>query len=155
MKAALSKRPECFPMKWLALASISFSLALPAVVLSVRASAQTQTIERHVKGKPDTNINAGVFTAIRQDCTAGPLPVVRLLTPPAHGKVTVRQGRLRATNVQQCLGIEVPAFVAIYRSVKDFFGQDSFTVEVTSEGGKRQVQRITVTVSGTVGGQGI
>ena len=67
----------------------------------------------------------------------------------------MRQGRLRATNVQQCLGIEVPAFVAIYRSVKDFIGQDSFTVEVTGEGGKRQVQRITVTVSGTVGGQGI
>ena len=154
MSAALSKRSKCFPMKLSALASICFSLALPAVVLSVGTSAQTQTVERQVKG-PDTNINAGIFTAIRQDCTAGPLPVVRLLTPPAHGKVTMRQGRLRATNVQQCLGIEVPAFVAIYRSVKDFIGQDSFTVEVTSEGGKTQVQRITVTVSGTAGGQGI
>ena len=110
---------------------------------------------RQVKGKPDTNINAGIFTTVRQDCTAGPLPVVRLVTPPAHGKVTMKQGKLRATNIKQCLGMEVPAFVAIYRSAKDFIGQDNFTIEVTGAGGKTQVQRITVTIMGAGAGQGI
>jgi hypothetical protein len=128
-------------MKWPLSASICFLLALPAITLG-----QTQTIERQVKGKPDTNINAGIFASIRNDCTSGPLPAVRLLAPPAHGKVTVKQGRLRATNLKQCLGLDLPAFVAIYRSARDFIGQDIFTLEVIGAEGKSQIQRITVTV---------
>ena len=112
-------------------------------------------IERQVKGKPDTNITAGIFTTIRNDCTSGPLPAVRLLTAPAHGKVTVKQGRLRATNIKQCLGLELPAFIAIYRSAQDFIGQDTFTLEVIGAGGKSQIQRVTVTVMQPGAGQGI
>jgi hypothetical protein len=77
-------------MKWATLASICLLL-----VLSGFAVGQTQTVERQVSGKPDTNINAGIFTTVRHDCTAGPLPGVRLVTPPAHRKVSVKQGRLR------------------------------------------------------------
>ncbi len=142
--------PRPLTMKWLNLASICFLLALPAF-----ARAQTSTLERQVKGKPDTNINAGIFVTVRRDCTAGPLPVVRLVTPPAHGKVTVKQGRLRATNIKQCLGMELPAFVAIYRSVHDFIGQDVFTLEVIGTGGKSQIQRVTVTVVKPAAGQAI
>ena len=138
-------------MKWpTTLASICISLALPAF-----AFGQTPTIDRQVKGKPDTNINAGIFTSIKRDCTAGPLPVVRLVTPPAHGKVTVKQGRLRATNLKQCLGTDLPAFIAIYRSAQDFIGQDLFTLEVIGAEGKSQIQRITVTVMKPAVGQGI
>jgi hypothetical protein len=125
------------------------------IALLTFAWAQMQTIERQIKGKPDANINAGVFTTIRNDCTAGPLPVVRLMTPPAQGKVTVRQGRLRATNLKQCLGTDVPAFIAIYRSAQDFIGQDMFTLEVIGAEGKSQIQRITVTVMKPAVGQGI
>jgi hypothetical protein len=138
-------------MKWpTTLASICFWLTLPAF-----AFGQTPTIDRQVKGKPDTNINAGIFTSIKRDCTAGPLPVVRLVTPPAHGKVTVKQGRLRATNLKQCLGMDLPAFIAIYRSAQDFIGQDLFTLEVIGAEGKSQIQRITVTVMKPAVGQGI
>jgi len=135
-------------MKWLTLTSICLLLALPA-------TAQSQTIKRQVRGKPDSNINAGIFTSIRRDCTAGPLPAVRLITPPAHGKVTVKQGRLRATNIKQCLGMELPAFIAIYRSAQDFTGQDIFTLEVIGAEGKSQIQRITVTVTKAGAGQAI
>jgi len=142
-------------MKWPTLASICFLLVLPTFALGQAQLGQAQTIERQVKGKPDTNINAGIFTTLRRDCTAGPLPVVRLVTPPAHGTVTVKQGKLRATNLKQCLGTELPAFIAIYRSAQDFVGQDLFTLEVTGAGGKSQIQRITVTVAKPAAGQGI
>ena len=134
-------------------------VSLLLVVLSTLAIAQTPTtsptVERQIKGKPDTNINAGIFTTIRNDCTAGPLPAVRLATPPAHGKVIIRQGKLRATNMKSCLGLEVPAFVAIYRSARDFVGQDKFTLEVVGSNGKSQIQQITVTVIKEEHGQGI
>ena len=140
---------ESGPMKWLLLALSCILLGLPA------AAFGQQTIERQYKTKPDTNINVGIFTSIHKDCTAAPLPVVRLISPPAHGKITVKQGRLRATNLKECLGAELPAFVAIYRSVGDFIGQDVFTLEVIGAGGKAQFQRITVTVMKPGAGQGI
>lgn len=137
-------------MKWLVLASGAVFFAVAGL-----AFGQTSTIERQVKGKPDTNINAGIFVTVRHDCTAGPLPVIRLLTPPAHGKVTVKQGRLRATNLKECLGMDLPAFVAIYRSAHNFTGQDQFSLEVIGAGGKMQIQRITVTLSQSDAGRGI
>lgn len=123
--------------------------------LSAVAFGQANTIERQYKTKPDTNINVGVFISIHKDCTAAPLPVVRLIIPPAHGNITVKQGRLRATNLRQCLGADLPAFVAIYRSTADYIGQDVFTLEVIGSGGKAQFQRITVTVMKPGAGQGI
>ena len=141
-------------MKRLVLVLLYFTLAPPAIPPTF-AQGQVLTVDRQVRGKSDTNINAGIFTTVRQDCTAGPLPVVRLVTPPTHGKVTMKQGRLRATNLKQCLGLEVPAFIAIYRSAKDFSGQDTFTLEVTGSGGQVQMQRVTVMVLGGTGGQGI
>jgi hypothetical protein len=141
-------------MKITVLPSICFVLALPPFSFA-QAPTQAPAIERQVKGKTGTNINAGVFTTIRNDCTAGPLPAVRLVTPPVHGKVTVKQGKLRATNVKNCLGLEVPAFVAIYRSARDFIGQDRFTLEVIGSNGRAQIQQITVTVMQGEHGQGI
>ena len=136
-------------MKWPLPAALCLLLALPTAVFG------QQAVQREYKGKPDTDINAGIFAPVRKDCTAGPLPVVRLVTPPAHGKVTVKQGKLRATNVKNCLGMELPAFVAIYRASRDFIGQDRFTLEVTASNGKKQIQQVTVTVMQAGHGQGI
>jgi hypothetical protein len=144
------KRVREFTMKWPTRAVVGLLLALPAL-----AFAQQGAVQREIKGKPDTDINAGIFATIRKDCTAGPLPAVRLVTPPAHGKVTVKQGKLRATNVKNCLGMELPAFVAIYRSARDFVGQDRFTLEVVGSDGKTQVQQVTVTVMQAGHSQGI
>jgi hypothetical protein len=44
------------------------------------------------------------------------------------------------------LALEVPAFVAFYRSRADFVGVDVLTLEVRSPDGTTQVQRISVTV---------
>ena len=144
------KWPTHWLTQWAVLGALGLLLALP-----VLTAAQEATVQREVKGKPDTNINAGIFATIRKDCTAGPLPAVRLVTPPAHGKVTVKQGKLRATNVKNCLGMELPAFVAIYRSARDFIGQDRFTLEVVGSNGKTQMQQVTVTVMQAGHGQGI
>jgi hypothetical protein len=78
-----------------------------------------------------------------------------VLVPPRHGAITVKSGRLRATNFHRCLATDLPAFVAIYRSAQGFVGQDIFTLEVIGAEGKREAQRITVTLVKPVEGQGI
>ena len=131
---------------------------MSAVVLDARAQPQPEgeVTERHVTASPGHDKRVGVYINIRPDCTGGPLPAIRLLNAPAHGSVIVKRGRLKATNVKECLAIEVPALLASYRAVGSFTGNDEFELEITLQGGRKQVQRFHVNVSTNAGsGQGI
>src|SRR5262245_5262481 len=128
-------------MKWPTLAALCALLALPTLTFAQQGAVQ----QREVKGKPELTLTLE-FCDHPQGLHRGALPAVRLVTPPSHGKVIVKQGKLRATNVKNCLGMELPAFVAIYRSARDFIGQDRFTLEVIASNGKAQLQPVTVTV---------
>jgi hypothetical protein len=113
---------------------------------------QDATVDRAANGQPGKDIQVGVFLNVRADCTSGPLPGIKLTTRPQHGAVTVTKGKVTATNYKQCLALEVPAFVAYYRSKPDFSGVDVMTLEVKYPEGRTEIQRISVTVgSGTPG----
>jgi hypothetical protein len=84
------------------------------------------------------------------------LPAIRLAAPPAHGSVTVKRGTLKATNIKQCLAIEVPAFVAFYRASADYSGADDFELEISLPDGHKRRERIHVTVTkSSSAGEGI
>ena len=122
-------------------------IAVVVVVAStITASAQVQSVSRVASGQPNTDIRVGVYVNVRPDCTSGPLPSIQLTSPPENGKVTVKKARVTATNYKQCLALEVPAFVALYRSNADFVGVDVLTLEVKFPDGKTQVEQISVTV---------
>jgi hypothetical protein len=118
--------------------------------LTTAAVSQEQLVEREIKGKAGQDIRIAVFTNILPDCTAGPLPTIRLVRPPEHGKLVVKKARLSATNIKQCLALDVSALVAFYRSAGDFSGSDSAILEIKSAQGTGQLQRYTITVSPTV-----
>jgi hypothetical protein len=132
------------PARWLA-----------AVTLLCSASAvysQDNSIDREIKATPGREVRVGVYSSIRPDCTAGPLPAIRLAVAPEHGTVTVRRAMLKATNVKQCLAVEVPAFVAFYRAGQDFKNDDRFELEVSFAAGGKQIQRFHVNISNTPNG---
>jgi hypothetical protein len=120
------------------------------------ALAQGNIVEREVKAAPGRDVRVGVYTDIRPDCTSGPLPAIRLVTPPSHGALSVKRGTLKATNFKQCLATEVPAFVALYRAAADFNGTDAFVLEISWVGGRKELQHFRVLVTNNPGaGQGI
>jgi hypothetical protein len=123
---------------------------LCASTLAVRA--QSDLLQRDVKAAPGHDVRVGIYTNIRTDCTSGPLPAIKLVTPPSHGTVTVKRGTLKATNFKQCLATEVPAFVAFYRGAAEFTGTDEFDLEVSFPGGHKQLQHIKVRVSNNPNG---
>ncbi|MFZ3337008.1 MAG: hypothetical protein WA199_13810 [Xanthobacteraceae bacterium] len=132
-----------------------FGAALFFFALAQLAWAQSNSLERPIKAMPGQNVRVGVYTSIRPDCTSGPLPAIRLTIAPAHGVVSVKRAMLKATNVKQCLAIDVPAFVAFYRAAQDFSGADQFELEVTFSGGRKEIQNFRVSTAGANGGQGI
>jgi hypothetical protein len=117
---------------------------------------QTTSLDREIKATPGREVRVGVYTSMRPDCTAGPLPAIRLSVAPEHGTVMVRRATLKATNVKQCLAAELPALVAFYRAKADSGNEDRFELEVSSAAGRKQTQRFHVTISpGASDGQGI
>jgi hypothetical protein len=113
------------------------------------AVAQTQSVERSVKTAPNKDTQIGVYLNVLPDCTSGPLPTIRLVTPPVSGKVVVKSAKVKATNYKACLALEVPAYVAFYKAPAEFLGNDVLTIEVKYAGGRTEIQKITVNVAGT------
>ena len=70
------------------------------------------------------------------------------MTPPASGKVVVKTAKVKATNYKACLAFDVPAYVAFYKSPPEFLGNDVLTIEVKFDGGRTEIQKITVNVAG-------
>ena len=114
-----------------------------------QASGQTQSVERSVKTSPNKDTQIGVYLNVLPDCTSGPLPTIRLASPPTSGKVIVKTAKVKATNYKSCLALEVPAYVAFYKSPAEFLGNDVLTIEVKYPNGRTEVQTITVNVVGT------
>jgi hypothetical protein len=123
------------------------AIVLATATTSAIAEGQSQVVERSVKSVPNKDTRIGVYINVRPDCTSGPLPTIRLVSPPASGKVVLKSGRVKATNYKACLALEVPAYVAFYKSPPDFVGNDFLTIEVKFVGGRTEIQKITVIVT--------
>jgi len=111
-------------------------------------SAQTQLVERSVRALPNKDTRIGVYLNVQSDCTSGTLPTIRLASPPVSGKVVVKTARVKATNYKACLALEVPAYVAFYKSPPEFVGDDVLTIEVKYSNGRTELQTIKVNVVG-------
>ena len=126
----------------------AIALVLAGTTTSASAEEQSRVVERSVKSVPNKDTQIGVYINVQPDCTSGPLPTIRLVSPPASGKVVVKSGKVKATNYKACLALEVPAYVAFYKSPADFLGNDFLTIEVKFAGGRTEIQKITVNVVG-------
>jgi hypothetical protein len=116
------------------------------------AQTDVRMVERSVKTSPNKDTQIGLYLNVLPDCTSGPLPTIRLASAPASGRVVLKTAKMKATNYKSCLALEVPAYVAYYKSPPEFLGDDVLTIEVKYAGGRTEIQKITVNVVG-VGAQ--
>ena len=121
-------------------------LALTIAGAVISSAAVGQTVTRSAKGEPGKDIRVGVFINVKQDCSSGPLPTIRLVEKPTNGTVTVKSAKVNAKIYKQCLALETPAYVAFYKSEPTFNGVDSFLIEVKYPEGRTEMQKLNVTV---------
>ncbi len=115
-------------------------------------AATPTVVERSAKGPTARNFQVGVYLNVQPDCTSGTLPALRMVAPPANGTISIKRGKVSATNYKQCLALEVPGFIAFYQSKADFVGSDEVHIEVKYPAGRTEVQRIRIDVGGSGGG---
>lgn len=130
--------------------------AVLAAIPSTSFAQQPPMVERAAKGAAAKDIQVGVYVNVLADCTSGALPALRLVTAPSNGTINIKQAKIRATNYKQCLALEVPGFIAFYKSKPDFNGTDTVVIEVKYPAGRTETQKITVTIGqGGPGGRNI
>ena len=114
----------------------AFALACTLVVPVTGALAQTNSAYRSTDafaGKPH---RLGVYGNVQKDCTSGPLPTVRVVTPPQHGELNVRGGKLKAGRISRCPKLEPTAQGVFYKPNPTYKGSDEVSYEVKSASGK-------------------
>jgi hypothetical protein len=142
-RLASMRHPPCAPGFLRRLLQLA---ALAAAVAGAATTAAGQEVTRSARGEPGRDIRVGVYLNVKQDCTSGPLPTIRLVDKPANGTVTVKSAKINAKNYKQCLALEAPAYVAFYKSEPTFNGVDSFTIEIRYQEGRTETQKLNVTV---------
>jgi len=68
-----------------------------------------------------------------KNCTAAPLPTIRVIEAPKYGTLTVRGAVLKTDKIAGCPGLKTPAQVVFYMAHAGYAGSDHVKYEVTSE----------------------
>ncbi len=121
-------------------------LACVLVLFGTAALAQTNSAHRSTEAVAGKSHRLGVYGTVQKDCTSGPLPTVRVLTPPKHGELNVRSGKLKAGRITRCPRLEAAAQGIFYKANATFKGTDEVSYEVKSASGKVETHTVRITV---------
>src|SRR5215213_1756101 len=122
------------------------ALACALILAATAALSQSNNAYRItdvVAGKPH---RLGVYGNVQKDCTSGPLPTVRVVTPPKHGALNVRSGKLKAGRITRCPKLEATAQGVFYKANPTYKGADEVSYEVKSASGKLESHTVRIAV---------
>ena len=121
-------------------------LACVLVLLGTAAFAQTNSAHRSAEAVAGKSLRLGTYGNVQKDCTSGPLPTVRVLTPPKHGELNVRSGNLKAGRITRCPNLRATAQGVFYQASPKDSGTDEVSFEVKSASGKVETHTVRITV---------
>ncbi|SCY81941.1 hypothetical protein SAMN02927923_02436 [Microvirga guangxiensis] len=131
------------PVKSLVVASIG---AVMLAVCNGAAWAQSNSAFRSAEVVAGKQERLGVYGNVQKDCTSGPLPTIRVLTPPRNGELNVRNGKLKAGRITRCPKLEATAQGIFYKAKPAYKGTDEIAYEVRSASGKVESHTVKITV---------
>jgi hypothetical protein len=118
------------------------TLAMPGGAALAQTNSAYRSAEA-IAGKPH---RLGVYGNVQKDCTSGPLPTIRVVTPPKHGELNVRSGTLKTGRITRCPILAAKAQGVLYKANPTFKGTDEVAYEVRSASGKVESHTVRITV---------
>ena len=123
------------------------TVAVAAAAFVLSPAVAQEVIYRSSQVASGQTVRLGVFGNMKPDCTAGPAPEVKVVSPPKTGVVRISPGKLKTNLKGKCPQVEVPVHGVFYQAKARFVGQDEITFEVSSASGKKVSQNIKITVT--------
>lgn len=106
------------------LSSLVLIVALPAWGCTA-ALAQVATRTETVTVRAGVAQKIAFYPAARRDCTRTPLPEIRLIDEPKHGKLIVRRASIKAAADSACPGQTIPGQLVLFIGKPGYQGRDS------------------------------
>jgi hypothetical protein len=128
-------------MNRIAISAIALVVVLLGFVAPAISQSTTYTTVDAQSGKP---VRLGAYTGLKQDCSQGPLPEIKVTQNPKHGVFVVRTGKGRSGRCPASTEAEVQ-FV-FYQSRPNFVGDDSVSYEVRTAAGEVRAFSIALSV---------
>jgi hypothetical protein len=122
------------------------ALACALILSGTAVLAQTNTAYRGTDVVVGKQHRLGVYGNVQKDCTSGPLPTVRVVTPPKHGELNVRSGKLKVGRISRCPKLEATAQGVFYKPNSTYKGTDEVSYEVKSASGKVENHTVKINV---------
>src|SRR5580700_8733470 len=117
-------------MKHTIIVGLAVALLAPATL-----AAQSTSYSR-AETTSGAQVQLNYHATAKKDCTAMPLPSMRVLEVPRHGTLTVRKGEAMIAHIADCQPFKTPAEVVFYQSRAAYVGQDHLIYEVTNANGE-------------------
>jgi hypothetical protein len=113
---------------------------LGALLVAVATSSAAQEqMSRFTYAKADSWTRLSLVALVTDECTVGPMPDIRLITPPSHGTFVVRKATLKPSGLRRCPNLQAPVHVIAYRPRSGFSGIDRVVFSVTRQDGRQQI----------------
>lgn len=111
------------------------------------AGSQTNSLHRSADAVAGKALRVGIYGNVKKDCSAGPLPEVKVVTPPKFGSLAVKTGKVKTNRVVNCPNIETPVQGVFYQARAGYVGVDEIGYEVRSAEGKVQIHSVRINVA--------
>ena len=107
-------------MRMIPLFAVAFT-----ILAAGEANAQTATRLESVKVRAGVAQKIAFYPAAKRDCTRTPLPEIRLIDEPRHGRVIVQRVSIKATADSACPGQTIPGQLIMFIANPGYQGRDS------------------------------
>lgn len=124
-------------------------LMLAGLVAGAAPAAAQGSASRTETAAPGDSVRILVASNLKDDCSAGAMPELRINTSPKNGVLIIKVGKLKTPASHKCPNKEAAVLAAFYQSKDGFSGSDDVAIEVKKADGKTTTQSVTVNVSGT------
>jgi hypothetical protein len=111
-------------------------VGLAVALLAPNTLAAQSTSYSRAETTSGTQVQLNYHATARKNCTAMPLPTIRVLQVPKAGTLTVRRGEATIASIADCQPFKTPAEVVFYQSRPAYVGPDHLIYEVTSANGE-------------------
>ena len=93
-----------------------------------------------------SQVQVGYHGTVNKNCTAAPIPTIRVLEPPSFGTLSVKTGTITTDRVSGCERLQVPALILFYTAKQGYAGNDKVVYGVADAKGQVNTYDVTIRV---------
>lgn len=126
-------------------AALATAVAASWLCLAGPALAQT-TVTKSETVPAGKQARLVIVPNLKKDCSLGPMPEIKVVTPPTSGSLITKAGKLKTPAKYRCPNKDAEVQAIFYQPNGGYTGSDGVVVEIKNSDGEIEKRDIRITV---------